>query len=163
MTIKWGLTVNQNQKKDYIRKQLRKDTSSIYEKSTRFLQLAAKLQCWNAREGLYLQIFFGVYQALSLSLSPPLEEGVRGEVGGSWTRSGPTTRLPFLANAFRTRLAYGSLFLVIERYTLIRLCFLFWFGFTLRLDVEDMMTSRYMRWAQFQCRCVLIVYMEIDS
>jgi len=50
-----GLTVNQHQKKDYIRKQLRKDTSSIYEKSTRFLQLAAKLQRWTAREGLYLQ------------------------------------------------------------------------------------------------------------
>ena len=121
--------------------------------------MASKLQRWNAHEGLYLQKKIGVYQALS----PPLEERARGEVGGSWTRLGPTTWLPFSANAFRTRPAYGSLFLVIGRYTLIRLCFLFWFGFTLRLDIEDMMISRYMRWARFRCRCVLIVYMEIDS
>ena len=26
-----------------------------------------------------------IYQALSLSLSPPLDERARGEVGGSWT------------------------------------------------------------------------------
>jgi len=51
----WGLTVNQNQKRDCIRKQLRRDTSSIYEKSTCFLQLAPKLRRWTAREGLYLQ------------------------------------------------------------------------------------------------------------
>jgi len=102
-----------------------------------------------------------VYQALSLS--PPLEERARGEVGGSWTWSGPTTQLPFLANVFCTQPVYGSLFLVIGRYTLIWLCFLFWFGFTLRLDIEDLMILWYMRWAQFWCRCVLIIYMEINS
>jgi len=67
--FEWGLTVNQNQKKDYIRKQLWKDTSSIYEKSICFLQLAVKLQCWTAHEGLYLQKKNCIYQALSLSLS----------------------------------------------------------------------------------------------
>jgi len=64
-----------------------------------FLQLAAKLQHWTAREGLYLQKIFGVYQALSLSLSlsPPLEERVRGEVRGSWTLIGSNQRVPYLA------------------------------------------------------------------
>jgi len=88
-TIEWGLTVNQNQKTDYIRKQLWKDTSSIYEKSTHFLQLAMKLQCWTAHKGLYLPKK-NAYTRLSLSLSfsPPLEERARGEVGGSWTLVG---------------------------------------------------------------------------
>jgi len=101
--FEWGLTVNQNQKKDYIRKQLRKDTSSIYDKSMRFLQLAAKLQCWTAHEGLYLPKKKMCIPD-SLSLSPPLEERARGEVGGSWTLIGsnhPTAifgqRIPYLA------------------------------------------------------------------
>ena len=67
--FKLGLTVNQNQKRDYIRKQLWKDTSSIYKKTMHFLQLATKLQRWTAREGLYLPKKIGIYQALSLSLS----------------------------------------------------------------------------------------------
>jgi len=33
--------------------------------------------------------------SLSLSLSPPLEKRARGEVGGSWPRSGPTTPAVF--------------------------------------------------------------------
>jgi len=80
-----GLTVNQNQKRDYIRKQLQKDTSSIYEKTTCFLQLAVKLWHWTACKGLYLQEKIGIYQALSLSLSSTGRERARGEVGGSWT------------------------------------------------------------------------------
>jgi len=84
--FEWGLTVNQNQKKDYIGKQLQNDTSSIYEKSMRFLQLAMKLWHWTTHKGLYLQKKI-VYTrlSLSLSLSPPLEERARGEVRGSWT------------------------------------------------------------------------------
>jgi len=46
-----------------------------------FLQLAAKLQRWTARKGLYLQKKMRILG----SLSPPLEERVRGEVRGSWT------------------------------------------------------------------------------
>ena len=102
--FEWGLTVNQNQERDYIRKQLRKDKSSIYKESMRFLQLAVKLWCWTAREGLYLGNFFFAYTRLSLSLSPPLEERVRGEVRGSWTLIGsnhPTAifgqHIPYLA------------------------------------------------------------------
>jgi len=55
-----------------------------------FLQLAMKLRHWTAREGLYLHKKNCIYQALSLSLSlsPPLEERARGEVGGSWTLVG---------------------------------------------------------------------------
>jgi len=158
--FEWGLTVNQNQKKDYIRKQLRKDTSSIYEKSTRFLQLAAKLQCWTAHEGLYLSKKNCVYQALSLSLSSTGRESKRrgrGEFDPDQVQ--PPGQLPFLANAFHTRPVYGSSFLVIGRYTLIWFCLLFWFRFTLRLDVGDLMRLRYMRWARVRCRCVLIVYM----
>jgi len=157
--FEWGLTVNQNQKKDYIRKQLRKDTSSIYENSTRFLQLATKLQHWTTHEGLYLPKKIA-YTRLSLSLSLLHWKREREEwSGGVGPWSGPTTQLPFSANAFRTRLAYRSSFLVIGRYTLIRFCLLFWFGFTLRLDIEDLMISQYMWWARFRCRCVLIVYM----
>ena len=82
--------------------------------------------------------------SLSLSLSPPLEERARGEVGGSWTLIGsnhPTAifgeRVPYPAGVRIVISSHG-------RYTLIRLCFLFWFGFTLTLDVEDLMMSQYM-------------------
>jgi len=66
--FEWGLTVNQNQKKDYIRKQLRKDTSSIYEKSTRFLQLAANFSAGPLTRGCTYQKKIA-YTRLSLSLS----------------------------------------------------------------------------------------------
>jgi len=97
--------VNQIQKKDYIRRQLRKDTSTIYEKSMQFLQFTVKRQHWTARKGLYLLKKIAYTRlSLSLSLSPPLEERVRGEVGGSWTliRSNHPTaifgqRVPYLA------------------------------------------------------------------
>jgi len=62
--FEWGLTVNQNQRKGYIRKQLRKDTSSIYEKAHTFYNLLRN---------------FG---------TGSLEERARGEVGGSWTLIG---------------------------------------------------------------------------
>jgi len=89
--VKWGLTVNQIQKKDYIRRQLRKDTSTIYEKSTRFLQFATKRQRWTAREGLYLLKKNCVYQALSLSLSlsstgRESKRRGRGELDPDWVQ-----------------------------------------------------------------------------
>ena len=52
--FEWGLTVNQNQKKDYIRKQLRKDTSSIYEKSTRFFTTHCETSALDCSQGVVL-------------------------------------------------------------------------------------------------------------
>ena len=69
LALNWSHYSQRYQKKDYIMKQLRKDTSSIYKKSTHFLQLAMKLWHWTACKGLYLQKKNCVYQALSLSLS----------------------------------------------------------------------------------------------
>jgi len=98
--------VNQNQKRDYIRKQLRKYTSSTYEKSTRFLQLAAKLRRWTACEGLYLQKKNCVYQALSLSSTGgESERRGRGELDPD--RVQPPDCHFWRANAFRTRPGRG--------------------------------------------------------
>ena len=78
----WGLTVNQNQKKYYIRKQLRKDTSTIYKKTMHFYNSPRNFGTGPLARGCtYQQKFVHT----RLSLSPPLEERVRGEVGGSWT------------------------------------------------------------------------------
>jgi len=128
------------------------------------LQLATKLRHWTTHEGLYLpKKKKCIPGSLSLSLSPPLEERARGEVRGSWTLIGSN----HLTAIFGKHVLYpASVQIIISshgRYTLIWLCFLFWFGFTLMLDVEDLMMLQYMRWAWFWCRCVLIVYMKIYS
>ena len=67
--FEWGLTVNQNQKKDYIRKQLRKDTSSLYEKAHAFYNSPRNFSAGPLARGCTYKNFFCVYQALSLSLS----------------------------------------------------------------------------------------------
>jgi len=106
--FEWGLTVNQNQKKDYIRKQLWKDTS-IYKKAHAFSNLP-----WNFSTGLltrgctYKKKI--AYTRLSLSLLHWKREQEE-RLGGVGPSLGPTTWLPFLANAFRTWPAYGSLLL----------------------------------------------------
>jgi len=102
--FEWGLTVNQNQKKDYIRKQLRKDTSSIYKKSTHFFTTRCKTSALDCSWGVVLTKKKLCIPG-SLSLSPPLEERARGEVRGSWTLIGsnhPTAifgqHVPYLAS-----------------------------------------------------------------
>jgi len=135
-----GLTVNQNQKRDYIRKQLRKDTSSIYKKTTHFLQLAAKLQHWTACKGLYLQKKIGVYQALSLSLLHwKREQEERSGGVGPWL--GPTTQLPFLANVCHTRPGQGSSM-----------------PFLTTLFLAIFICNRYIHFALFQIYLILIFY-----
>ena len=80
-------------------------TSSNYmqytQESTRFCDLSWNFGTGSLARGWYLPKFFCIYLglSLSLSLSPPLEERTRGEVRGSWTRSGPTTQFPYLVNA----------------------------------------------------------------
>ena len=118
--FEWGLTVNQNQKKDYIRKQLWKDTSSIYEKAHPFYNLPRNFSTGLLTRGCTYKKNC-VYQALSLSLSLSLsllhwkrEQEERSGGVGPWL--GPTTWLPFSANMFRTQLAYRSLLLVRWQY-----------------------------------------------
>jgi len=116
--FEWGLTVNQNQKKDYIREQLWKDTSSIYIKVHAFYNLPRNFGSGLLARGCTYN-FFLAYTRLSLSLSLSLlhwkrEQEERSGGVGPW--SGPTTQLPFSANAFCTRLAYKLLLLVRWRY-----------------------------------------------
>jgi len=87
--FEWGLTVNQNQKKDYIRKQLRKDTSSIYTKSTRFFTTCHETSALDCLRGVVLTKKNCVYQALSLSLSSTGRESERrgqGELDPNWVQ-----------------------------------------------------------------------------
>jgi len=68
LALNWSHYSQRYQKKDYIMKQLRKDTSSIYKKSTHFLQLATKLGTGLLARGCTYRKKI-VYTRLSLSLS----------------------------------------------------------------------------------------------
>ena len=88
--FEWGLTVNQNQK-DYIRKQLRKYTRSIYENARTFYNSPRNFGAGLVARGCTYKkkiAYTRLSLSLSLSLSPPLGERARGEVGGSWTLVG---------------------------------------------------------------------------
>jgi len=129
--FEWGLTVNQNQKKDYIRKQLRKDTSSLYEKARAFYNSPRNFSAGPLARGCTYKRNFAYTRlslSLSLSLSPPLEERARGEVGGSWTLIGsnhPTAifgqRVPYPAGVWivisshRTVYSHPALFTLLVR------------------------------------------------
>jgi len=89
----WGLTVNQNQKKDYIRKQLQNNTSSIYKTSTHFYNLPQNFGTGLLMRGCTYQKKLCIPGSLSLSLlhwKREWEERLAGV--GPW--SGPTTQLP---------------------------------------------------------------------
>jgi len=87
--FEWGLTVNHNQNKDYIRKQLRKDTSSIYEKSMRFYNSPQNFGAGPLTRGCTYKKKIA-YTRLSLSLSllhwKREQEERSGGVGPNWAQ-----------------------------------------------------------------------------
>jgi len=87
--------VNQNQKKYYIRKQLQKDTSTIYKKSMHFYNLPQNFSAAPLARGCTYQKK-KVYTRLSLSLSLSILHWKREQeerLGGVGPQSGPTTQL----------------------------------------------------------------------
>jgi len=129
--FEWGLTVNQNQKKDYIRKQLRKDTSSLYEKARAFYNLLQNFSTGPLVRGCtYKKIF--AYTRLSLSLSLLHWKRVRGEVGGSWTLIGSN----HMTAIFGQHVLYlASVWIIISSHRMVY-SHLAWFTLLVRIHSE---------------------------